>query len=140
MGLGRCRMESMNRLTAEYDFDGGRYWILDCRQEPSGHIVMTSKYVLEPSYQLAYANHSMRSKVWVVTDGDGEFIHNGESRQVRAGDVLQIMAGKPHCIRAVTEMKWAEVQVGIGGFNEVEEQLKVWWGELELMDEGVLLQ
>ena len=101
---------------------------------------MTSKYVLEPSYQLAYANHSMRSKVWVVTHGDGEFIHNGESRQVRAGDVLQIMAGHPHSIHANTVMKWAEVQVGLGGFNEVEERLLVRWGEVELTSEGVLIQ
>ena len=130
----------MNRVSGEYGFDGGRYWILDCRQEPSGHIVMTSKFVLEPGYHLAYANHAMRSKVWIVTHGEGEFIHNGEGRNICAGDVLQIEAGKPHRIHAMTVMKWAEVQVGIGGFNEVEEHLQVRWGQMEMTNEGVFVQ
>jgi len=127
-------------MTAEHRFDGGRCWVMDYREEPSGHIVMTSKYVLEPSYQLAYANHTMRSKVWILTQGEGEFFHDGKNQQVGAGDVLQITAGKPHSIRAMTVMNWAEVQVGIGGFNDVEEQLSVPWCEMELRSEGVLLQ
>jgi len=101
---------------------------------------MTSKYILEPGYHLAYANYTMRSKVWVVTHGEGEFIHNGDRRLVRTGDVLQISAGHPHSIHASTMMKWAEVQVGLGGFNEVEERLLVMWGEVELTSEGVLIQ
>ncbi|WP_193726556.1 cupin domain-containing protein [Paenibacillus guangzhouensis] len=130
----------MNRGSGEYGFDDGRYWILDCRQEPSGHIVMTSKFVLEPGYHLAYANHTMRSKVWIVTHGEGEFIHNGEGCHIRTGDVLQIKAGIPHRIHAMTVMKWAEVQVGLGDLDEVEEQLQVRWGQMELTDEGVFAQ
>ena len=59
-----------------------------------------------------YHNHSRRDEVWVIIEGTGCIILDGEERFVHAGDVVTIPVGCCHTIIAETELKVIEVQLG----------------------------
>ncbi|OPA74054.1 hypothetical protein BVG16_25210 [Paenibacillus selenitireducens] len=118
----------------------GRYRVLDMKQEDSGHLVITGKYFLKPRCNIEYQCNRRRSKVWVITFGEGEYIHNEKRRRVRAGDVLQIPPGNRHSIRGITEVEWVEIQAGMGNTEEDEIQLLITWGEIVQQCGGAYLQ
>lgn len=53
-----------------------------------------------PMHEHVHGHFSVLSRGWVVLTVDGE------SREVRAGTVLTIEAGKHHTVRALTQATW----------------------------------
>ena len=85
----------------------GTYRVLDIEEES-----LTIKVILKPKEKMNYHNHSRRDEVWVVIEGTGYIILDGEERFVQAGDVVTIPVGCCHTIIAETELKVIEVQLG----------------------------
>lgn len=73
---------------------------------------MTIKVTLKPGHSMNYHSHQERDEVWVVISGTGETIVDGERRDVVPGDVILLKANQRHTVRAITELKLIEVQLG----------------------------
>ena len=73
---------------------------------------MTIKVTLKPGHSMNYHSHQERDEVWVVISGVGETIVDGERRDVAPGDVILLKANQRHTVRAITELKLIEVQLG----------------------------
>ncbi|MCL2696583.1 MAG: cupin domain-containing protein [Oscillospiraceae bacterium] len=61
---------------------------------------------------ISLQTHAHRDEVWVITSGEGIFTLDDETRTVKPGDVLKIMRGQKHKIAGVTDLHFAEVQLG----------------------------
>ena len=73
---------------------------------------MTIKVTLKPGHSMNYHSHQERDEVWMVISGTGETIVDGERRDVAPGDVILLKANQRHTVRAITELKLIEVQLG----------------------------
>lgn len=85
----------------------GNYQVLDV--QPEG---MTVKVTLKPGQRMSYHTHAQRDEVWTVVSGEGETLIDGMTQNVRPGDVVTILAGCKHRIRALSELTLIEVQLG----------------------------
>ena len=61
---------------------------------------------------MSYHTHAQRDEVWTVVSGEGETLIDGMTQNVRPGDVVTILAGCKHRIRALSELTLIEVQLG----------------------------
>ena len=73
---------------------------------------LTIKVTLNPGHSMNYHSHKNRDEVWVVVSGKGQTIVDGVERRVKAGDVITMPAGCRHTVKADTELKLIEVQLG----------------------------
>ncbi len=85
----------------------GRYHVLDAL--PEG---LTIKVTLKAGEQMSYHSHEHRDEVWTVVSGEGETLIDGMTQRVRPGDVVTVLAGCRHRIKACTELTLIEVQLG----------------------------
>lgn len=85
----------------------GSFTVLDI-QETS----MTIRISLMPGHGLHYHSHKYRDEIWNVVQGSGRVIIDGEERQVKSGDIITLKAGCKHTVKAETELKIIEVQLG----------------------------
>ena len=85
----------------------GSYQVLDV--QPKG---LTVKVTLKPGQQMSYHRHEERDEVWTVVSGEGETLIDGMTQTVRPGDVITILAGCKHRVRALSELTIIEVQLG----------------------------
>lgn len=85
----------------------GSYRVLDV--QPEG---MTVKVTLKAGAQMNYHSHEHRNEVWTVVSGEGETLIDGMTQHVAPGDVITIMSGCKHRVKAITELTLVEVQLG----------------------------
>lgn len=85
----------------------GSYRVLDV--QPEG---MTVKVTLKAGAQMNYHSHEHRNEVWTIVSGEGETLIDGMTQHVAPGDVITIMSGCKHRIKALTELTLVEVQLG----------------------------
>ncbi len=90
----------------------GEYRILDKHKFADGreHIVKLLK--LSDGKNITCQRHLKRDEVWTFTNGRGILLLDGVSREVRAGDVVQIKAGHMHAIKGIENLEIIEVQLG----------------------------
>jgi len=89
------------------DKSWGRYHVLDV--QPEG---MTVKVTLKAGAQMNYHSHEHRNEVWTVVSGEGETLIDGMTQRVGPGDVITILSGCKHRVKALTELTMIEVQLG----------------------------
>ena len=85
----------------------GTFTIID-NQENS----KTIKIEMKPNAEMSYHSHSYRSEIWNIISGTGKVCINGESKTVKAGDVVQIPVDARHSIKANEKMEIIEIQLG----------------------------
>lgn len=85
----------------------GSFRVLDVEEDS-----LTIKVTLLPGHQMNYHSHERRDEVWTVLSGIGKAVLDGVEKDVKPGDVLKMDAGCKHTIRAETELKIMEVQLG----------------------------
>lgn len=86
----------------------GTFTVID-NQENS----KTIKIVMKPNAEMSYHSHSYRSEIWNIISGTGKVCINGESKTVKAGDVVQIPVDTRHSIKANEKMEIVEIQLGV---------------------------
>jgi len=67
---------------------------------------------LSEGKSISYQAHKYRDEYWIITSGAGEFVLEGEKRFVTVGDVLTIKREQKHRIKALSELRFTEVQIG----------------------------
>lgn len=85
----------------------GTFTVID-NQENS----KTIKIEMKPNAEMSYHSHSYRSEIWNIVSGTGKVCINGESKTVKAGDVVQIPIDARHSIKANEKMEIIEIQLG----------------------------
>ena len=85
----------------------GSYRVLDV--QPDG---LTVKVTLKAGAQMNYHSHEYRNEVWTVVSGEGETLIDGMTQHIGPGDVITIMSGCKHRVKALTELTLVEVQLG----------------------------
>lgn len=68
---------------------------------------------MKPNAEMSYHSHSYRSEIWNIISGTGKVCINGESKTVKAGDVVQIPVDTRHSIKANEKMEIIEIQLGV---------------------------
>lgn len=109
----------------------GWYRVLDHVKFDDGQEVLTKRIGVTAGKNLSYQKHSFRNEVWTVIKGEGEFALNDEIRSVKAGDVLQIIVGDKHGIKALTDLEFVEVQTGTDLVEEDIVRIFMTWEEVE---------
>ena len=97
----------------------GSYRVLDSAENGDGTYSLTKKVLLKAGKDTGYRLHRHHSETWTCIAGEGVFGIDGEYRQVKRGDVVNVPCGHRHTVKAVTDLTFIEVQTG-----EVTEQLK----------------
>lgn len=107
----------------------GWYHVLDYVRSLDGYEILTKKLHLLPQRNLSYQVHDMRTEVWTITSGNGLFADNGRIYPVRSGDVLHIVSGTKHGLKALADLELIEVQSGINLIEEDITRICLSWEE-----------
>jgi mannose-1-phosphate guanylyltransferase len=105
----------------------GEYKIVDTIEFPDGHKALTKQLVVKAGKYISYQIHSYRDETWTFVDGEGVLVIDGETRPVRRGDVVNIKSGMKHAVKAVTDLRFIEVQSGSQLLEEDTERFEWKW-------------
>lgn len=99
----------------------GEYKVIDFVEFPDGFCALTKQLTLRPGCSISYQKHNWREEIWTFINGEGEIVVDGERKPVKRGDVVTILKGTLHALRAITPLTFIEVQQGT---NLVEEDIE----------------
>lgn len=106
----------------------GSYRVLESASFDDSSTTLVKLLKIRATKSISYQLHHHRSEVWTVVDGKGEFVLDGERRQVSRGDVLNIPSGHLHAVRALdTDLSIIEVQIGCPLVEEDIERFEWEW-------------
>lgn len=107
----------------------GTYRILDENFSADGNHALTKSITLTAGKDISYQIHHYRSEVWTIVGGEGLIALNGMERRIKPGDTLHIPAGAWHAIKAISQMVFIEVQLGLHLADEDIERSEWKWSE-----------
>ena len=109
----------------------GEYKVLDYKVHDDGNNSIVKELIIGAGEHISYQRHKHRIEVWTFTEGIGELIIDGYSKQVHRGDVAVITPGMKHAIKGITELHIIEVQIGDELVEEDIERLDWDWNKEE---------
>lgn len=89
----------------------GEYEVLDYRGENRRNQSLTKHLRIDAGKYTSFQRHTHRSETWVVVEGTGEVILNGEVKGISRGDTILAPAGADYAVKADTDLHIIEVQV-----------------------------
>ncbi|NLD21969.1 MAG: cupin domain-containing protein [Bacteroidales bacterium] len=98
----------------------GDYKVLDHTLADNGYESLTKQLHLKPGCKISYQLHHCREEVWSFIEGEGIIKLDGEETSVKAGQVVRIKKEQLHGLKAITDLRLIEVQLGT---NLVEEDI-----------------
>lgn len=107
----------------------GSYRVLEHSEFEGGSNSLTKLVHLTAGKYISCHLHHHRSEIWTCIAGEGIFILDGESRDVKSGDVMNIPLGHYHALKAITDMTFIAVQIGNPLEEDVVESLEWEWKE-----------
>lgn len=107
----------------------GSYRVLEHSEFEDGLNSLTKLVHLTAGKNISCHLHHHRSEIWTCIAGEGIFILDGESRDVKSGDVMNIPLGHYHALKAITDMTFIAVQIGNPLEEDVVESLEWEWKE-----------
>lgn len=90
----------------------GEYKVLDYQNNDSSGNYLTKELIIQPGNALSYQLHKKKTETWTIVKGKGILLIDGETRDIGQGDVVHIKPKMCHSIKAITEMRVIEVQIG----------------------------
>lgn len=90
----------------------GEYRVIDTETLADGYKALTKQLTLHAGKSISYQLHHHRDEVWTFIDGRGLLVIDGKITEVGRGDTIVIHAGTLHAVRAVTDLRFIEVQSG----------------------------
>ena len=85
----------------------GSFTVLDVQPES-----MVIRILLRPGNKLYYHSHEHRDEMWSIVSGTGRVVLDGDVKNVRPGDIVQMPKSSKHTVIADTELTIIEVQLG----------------------------
>lgn len=120
-------IEQINNRPMYEERRWGEYKVLDYEQYSDKTKSLTKHLDIKAGKAISYQSHALRDEIWTIVDGTGELLIDGHIRNVRRGDVAYITKEQKHCMRAVTDMKVIEVQIGLELIEEDIEKYDWEW-------------
>ncbi len=105
----------------------GEYKVIDEIGFEDGHQALTKQLTIKAGRSISYQIHQHRDEVWTFIDGEGELVLDGDVRKVVRGDVIHIRNGVKHSVKAITNLRFIEVQIGAGLVEEDIERFDWDW-------------
>ncbi|MBU5444370.1 sugar phosphate nucleotidyltransferase [Paenibacillus sp. MSJ-34] len=90
----------------------GWYRVLDHTVQEDQKEILTRKIHLSSGKNLSYHSHDKRIEIWIVLNGQGECIIEGEKIYIKAGDTLKIDKKMKHALKALSDLEFIETQIG----------------------------
>lgn len=90
----------------------GEYKVVDSIEFADGHKALTKQLLIKAGKNISYQVHHHRDEVWTFVDGEGLLVLDGEVQKVGRGDVINIRKGVKHAVKALTDLRFIEVQSG----------------------------
>lgn len=90
----------------------GEAKILDLNTYENNKKSLTKHISVRHGQNISYHSHNVRDEIWTFVDGYGDLVIDGHVRNVRPGDLAYIHKGQKHSLRAVTDVRFIEVQIG----------------------------
>lgn len=90
----------------------GEYKVVDTAEFPDGFRMLTKQLHIRAGKSISYQVHHHRDEVWTFLDGEGLLVLNGSTTKVQRGDTVVIKKGMMHAVKALTDLKFMEVQSG----------------------------
>ncbi len=90
----------------------GMYRVLDTEEYVDGNKSLTKHLRLKAGKNISYQIHHHRDEVWTIVDGNGILVIDGIEKEVKRGDVIHIMRGQLHALKAKADLTLIEVQIG----------------------------
>lgn len=121
-----------NKLTTRPMYEErrwGTYRVLDNAEYEDGTRALTKTIHLNAGKNISYQLHHHRSEVWTCVEGEGVFVLDGERKEVKRGDVMNIPVEHLHAIKATTDLTFIEVQIGNPLVEEDIERFEWKWSE-----------
>lgn len=121
-----------NKLTTRPMYEErrwGTYRVLDNVAYEDGTRSLTKTIHLNAGKNISYQLHHHRSEVWTCVEGEGIFVLDGERKEVKRGDVMNIPVGHLHAIKATTDLTFIEVQIGNPLVEEDIERFEWKWND-----------
>lgn len=121
-----------NKLTTRPMYEErrwGTYRVLDNAEYEDGTRSLTKTIHLNAGKNISYQLHHHRSEIWTCVEGEGIFVLNGECRNVKRGDVMNIPIEHYHAIKAITDLTFIEVQIGNPLIEEDIERFEFDWNK-----------
>ncbi len=90
----------------------GEYKVVDMTEFPDGYKTLTKQLIIRAGKHISYQIHHHRTEVWTFIDGEGELILDDVKTIVKRGDTVCIKKEMKHAVRAITDLRFIEVQSG----------------------------
>lgn len=91
----------------------GEYKIIDVMNLLDGSEVQTRLLTIDAGKNTSYHSLYYRDKVLTCIDGEGELVLDGIATKIGRGDVFSIKRRMKHAVKALTTLRFVEVQSGI---------------------------
>ncbi len=105
----------------------GEYKVLDYVQYDDHTKSLTKHLTIQAGKNISYQVHNHRDEIWTIVDGTGELLIDGQVRKVSRGDVAYITKGQKHAMKAITDLHFIEVQIGVELAEEDIERFEWNW-------------
>lgn len=105
-------VENLDQRPMYEERQWGNYKVLDFTTYEDGTSSLTRSLFIWAGKSISYHYHTNKDEIWTVVNGSGELVENGHVRNVRIGEVIYINKGTVHSIKADTNLRIIEVQIG----------------------------
>ena len=90
----------------------GEYKVIDTVEFSDGYKVMTKQLLVKAQKSISCQSHSCHDEVLTFMDGEGWLILDGKETKIGRGDSFYIKKGMRHAVKAITDLRFIEVQSG----------------------------
>lgn len=98
----------------------GSYKVLHHEEFSDGYCVLTKQLILNPGSSISYQRHHYRDETWIIVDGEGILVIDGEKRSIKRGESVFIRKEQLHALYASSRLSLIEIQTGA---NLIEEDI-----------------
>lgn len=116
-------VEKINQQIMFAEKSWGSFRVLDVQDDS-----LSIRVTLNPGHKMNYHYHKRRDEVWTILSGRGIAVVDGTKMNVSKGDVIRMPRNSKHTIKAITELRVMEVQ--LGNDIRVDDKIKEEFGDI----------
>lgn len=116
-------VEKINQQIMFAEKSWGSFRVLDVQDDS-----LSIRVTLNPGHKMNYHYHKRRDEVWTILSGRGIAVVDGTKMNVSKGDVIRMPRNTKHTIKAITELRVMEVQ--LGNDIRVDDKIKEEFGDI----------
>lgn len=90
----------------------GEYKVVDTIEFADGHKALTKQLMIRAGKHISYQVHRHRDEVWTFIDGEGQLVLDGVTTRIGRGETVCIRKGVKHAVKAISDLRFIEVQSG----------------------------